>query len=145
MSDDGEEKLPTDEELPTSADGDEMREAEQQDDYVVEVSGGIIYYGRGPDGKLSSHEFSTEELISDEAISDEDLRRAKRAKIIDLDAILAIQEADKETHGADFDGAGIEEPRSIPVSAELKLHFSQSDLQRFVEHRKVGLAAKSLD
>ncbi|MFZ0010862.1 MAG: hypothetical protein WAL97_02995 [Halobacteriota archaeon] len=51
MSDDEEgkqEKLPTDEELPTSADGDEMNKEEQQDDYIVEVPGGIIYYQRGP-------------------------------------------------------------------------------------------------
>ena len=50
MSDDGEgeqEKLPTDEGLPTSADGDEEREEEQSGDYVVEVPGGIIYYSRG--------------------------------------------------------------------------------------------------
>ncbi|MEI7827541.1 MAG: hypothetical protein WCI87_07105, partial [Euryarchaeota archaeon] len=92
--------------------------------------------------------FSTEELISDEAISDDDLRDAGRAKTIDLDTILAIQdiqEADKEIHVPVFNGAGTEEPRLRPISGGLELHFSQSDLNNFVAHRKTGLAAKSLD
>jgi integrase len=154
VSDDEEgkqEKLPTDEELPTSADGDEERKEEQSGDYVVEVPGGIICYSRGPDGKLSSHEFSTEELIPDEgeALSDEDLRTGERVKSVDLDTLIAIRdilEVDKEPiHVPDFNGAGIEKPHAIPASADVKLHFSQSDLQRFVEHRKAGLAIKSLD
>ena len=95
MSDDEEgkqEKLPTDEELPTSADGEEIVEEEEQEDIVVEVPGGIIYYGRDSDGKLDSgREFSTEELIPDEG-SYEDLRIDKRRKTIDLDTILAVRE-----------------------------------------------------
>jgi len=145
VSDDKDDK---EKKLPTSADGAKNKKEEQLGDYVVEVPGGIVYYLRRPDGKLYSREFSTEELISDEAISDDDLRDAGRAKTIDLDTILAIQdiqEADKEIHVPVFNGAGTEEPRLRPISGGLELHFSQSDLNNFVAHRKTGLAAKSLD
>ena len=46
---------------------------------IVEVPGGIIDYGRAPDGRwMSGHEFSDDELIpgDDVGLSDEDLRRA---------------------------------------------------------------------
>jgi hypothetical protein len=147
VSDDGEEKLPTSDELPTSADDDNKQE-EQPETIIVEEPGGIIVYRRGPDGKLDGgHEFSDEELIPDEAFSDEDLRKAERSKTINLDTIQAVQdilEADKEFQ-ADVNGAEEAEPRVSPAGDDLILHFSQSDLDNFVAHRKAGLAAKSLD
>ncbi|MEI7827608.1 MAG: hypothetical protein WCI87_07445 [Euryarchaeota archaeon] len=67
----------------------------------------------------------------------------------DLDSILAIQgiqEADKEIHAPVFNGARIEEPPFLrPTSSDLELHFSQTDLNNLVAHRKTELAAKSLD
>jgi hypothetical protein len=150
VADDEEEKLPTDEELPTSADDEEIDKGEEQEDIVVEVPGGIIYYGRDSDGKLDSgREFSTEELIPDEG-SYEDLRIDKRRKTIDLDTILAVQEVQEADNkpliqGPDSSSAEIREPRPCSTSADLELHFSQSDLDSFVAHRKAGLAAKSLD
>ena len=144
------EKLPTDEELPTSADDEEIDEEEQQEDIVVEVPGGIIYYSRDSEGKLDSgREFSTEELIPDEG-SYEDLRIDKRRKTIDLDTILAVQEVQEADNkpliqGPDSSSAEIREPHPRSTSADFALCFSQSDLDNFVAHRKAGLAAKSLD
>jgi hypothetical protein len=148
VSDDGEEKLPTSEELPTSGDDDNKQE-EQPETVIVEEPGGIIVYRRGPDGKLDDgHEFSDEELIPDEALSDEDLGKAERIKTIDLDTLQAVQdilEADNKFRAPDFNGAGEVEPRISSVSGDLVIRFSQSDLDNFVAHRKVGLAEKSLD
>jgi len=144
VSDDREEKLPTDEALPTSANGGEKRKEEQADEYVVDLGRSYVHYYRGLDGKLHSREYLAEELI-DEDISDEDLRRAERIKTIDLDAILAIQEADKHACRAPVNRAGIEEPPLHSSSADLKLHFSKSELEHFVEHRKTGLRTKSVD
>jgi hypothetical protein len=119
VSDDEEgeqEKLPTDEELPTSADDEEIDKEEQQDDYVVDLGGSYVHYHRGLDGKLHSREYLAEELISDETLSDEDLRTAEQVRTIDLDTLTAIRdivEADKDPiRVADFNGARTEEQPS---------------------------------
>jgi hypothetical protein len=144
VSDDEEgkqEKLPTDEELPTSADGDETGKEQQADDYVVDLGGSYVHYHRSLDGKMRSREYLAEELVSDEALSDEDLQKVERVKTVDLDAILAIQDADKGAVRAPAKRAGIEElPSPSALSAVLKLYFSKPELEGFVAHRKAGLA-----
>jgi hypothetical protein len=148
VADDAEEKLPTSEELPTSAD-DHNKQEEQPETVIVEEPGGIIVYRRGPDGTLDEgREFSETELMGDDiGLSDEDLRRAaeRRTKPIDTDTILAVQDILEADNKRDFNGAEEAELRVSPAGGDLILHFSQSGLQRFVEHRKEGLAAKSLD
>ncbi|MGA8070049.1 MAG: hypothetical protein WB946_00875, partial [Halobacteriota archaeon] len=142
------EKLPTDEELPTFADDEEIDKEEQQDDYVVDLGGSYVHYHRGLDGKLRSREYLAEELISDDALTDEDLQKGEQGKTVDLDTLVAIRDildADKDPiHVPDFNGARTEE-QSPPSSSALKLHFSKSELDRYVEQRKTGLRAKSID
>jgi len=148
VAEDSEEKLPTSEELPTSADNHNKQE-EPPETVIVEEPGGIIVYRRGPDGTLDEgREFSDTELMGDDVgLSDEDLRRAaeRRTKPIDIDTILAVQDILEADNKRDFNGAEEAEPRVSPAGGDLILHFSQSDLSNFVAHRKTGLAAKSLD
>ncbi|MGZ4951379.1 MAG: hypothetical protein ACXV5K_10165 [Halobacteriota archaeon] len=61
-------------------------------------------------------------------------------------AIQDIQDADKDTTvRAPVNGAATEEPLLHSSSADLDLHFSKSELEHFVEHRKIGFCTKSVD
>jgi len=149
VSDDKKEELATSEELPTSAEGDETRKEEQADDYVVDLGGSYVHYHRGLDGKLHSREYLAEDLI-DEDVSDEDLRRdVKDFKAIDIDAIRAIQDSDKGIRALkprDVYSQPLKSPKvDSNTDAQPTLHFSQSDLERFVEHRKARVSPRSVD
>ena len=78
------------------SDGGEEKQEEKPETVIVVCDGGIIVYGRLPDGTLDEgHEFSDTELKGDDVgLSDEDLRRAaeRRTKSIDVDTILAVQD-----------------------------------------------------
>ena len=146
MSDDQQEKFPN-KFSNNSADHDETDKEEQLDDYVVDLGGSYVHYHRGLDGKLRSREYLAEDLI-DEDVSDEDLRTGEQVRTVDLDTLTAIRdilEADKDPiRVADFNGARTEEQPS-PSSSALNLHFSKSELDRYVEQRKTGLRVKSID
>jgi hypothetical protein len=49
VADDDEEKLPTNEKLPTSAESDE-NEKEKPETVIIDYGGGIIVHSRRPDG-----------------------------------------------------------------------------------------------
>ncbi len=154
MSDGGEEKLPTDEELPTSAEDSEDNGEGKPETVIVDYGGGIVVHRRLPDGTLDEgHEFSTEELIPNEDDGLEHLdesvqiawKKAEALKSIDLDTIIAVQdilEADKKPI---FIDVGDAEPRASAASGEFILHFSQSELNNYAASRKKGVAPKSRD
>jgi hypothetical protein len=61
---------------------------------------------------------------------------------------LPTSEGDEDDYDSflpDMQTVRIRKPRQRPTSGDLVLHFSQSDLNNFVAHRKTGLAEKSLD
>jgi integrase len=154
VSDDSEKKLPTANELPTSAEDSEDNGEGKPETVIVDYGGGIVVHRRLPDGTLDEgHEFSTEELIPNEddglAHLDESVqiawKKAEALKSIDLDTIIAVQdilEADKKPI---FIDVGDAEPRASAASSEFILHFSQSELSNFVASRKKGLAPNSMD
>ena len=112
VADDEEEKLPTDEELPTSVD-------EELEDFLA-------YLNR----KLKAS--SAERLAAYDEISrkirkwDLEGRDLERRKVATLEALLKRE-------------------RVVAHRPDTQLSFSKDDLERFVGHRKVGLATKSLD
>ena len=104
--DDMEKKLPTSEELPTSADGEE----------------------------------TNKEATDEQERQKKPLERAIQVtSLVDYAAALI-----REERTAYLANIG-RDKQAVSTSDAPKLHFSQSDLDNFVAHRKTGLAATSLD
>jgi len=168
--DDGEKKLPTSEELPTSADNDGGKQEEKPETVIVDYNGWIEVHHRLPDGTLGKgHDFTDAELVPEEAqdegdefsddefgvewhphAADENSQRAERIKTIDIETLLAAQdilEADNRpiSQEANLNRAEIEKPRQHSKSGDFELRFYKSDLDDYTAQRKIGLSSKSID
>ncbi|MGD0172736.1 MAG: hypothetical protein ABSB81_11555 [Halobacteriota archaeon] len=150
VADDGEKKLPTFKELPTSAKSDE-NEKEPPETVIVDYGGGIIVHSRRPDGSLDEgHEFSTDELIPDEdedAGVDERIRKAwkkaKKIKTLDVETLEAAQDI-LEADSRPLLSAERTQKTHLPVTSDApELSFSKSDLDNYAALRKEKLAKKS--
>ena len=113
--DDKEEKLPTSEELPTSAGDEKKRKNAQKRDSSYDPTHSYM------EKTLSEWKLQSAEFFADkrEFIPGE-LTRHLMPQIL--------------SNSPD-----------IKTDSDPTLHFSRSDLERFVEHRKTGLAPKSID
>ena len=151
MSDDGEEKLPTFKELPTSNNSDQ-NEKEKPDTVIVDYGGGIIVHSRRPDGSLDEgHEFTTDELIPDEDEEDADVdervrkawRKSKKIKTLDVETLEAAKDI-LEADSSPLLNAERTQKTHLPVKSDApELSFLKSDLDNYAALRKEKLAKKS--
>jgi hypothetical protein len=112
VSDDGEEKLPTSEELPTSAD-------EEPEDFLAYVNRKL----QASSAERAAHNASLGLKAGKWDLEGRDLERRK------VEALERLLESERDNLNTDAE----------------KLSFEKEDLDRYVEQRKTGLRAKSID
>jgi hypothetical protein len=154
-------KLPTSEELPTSADYDGGKQEEKPETVIVDYNGWIEVHHRLPDGTLDKgQDFTDAELVPEEAQdegdefsddefgvewypdgADEDSQRAESTKTIDIETLLAVQEileADIRpiSQEADLNRADIENRVRVLNPATLNFAFINPTLMITLRREK---------